>query len=264
MTLLTALAAATATSEGGTPPAPNYLVLSPSVNIVFDGDSITDDFLATGMDTLVSERLTMLGKLNGASISNSGGLGVPGQTWADMRTTSADLAAAWIPGKTNVLVAGETTNSVFNTGRSAAQTISDASAYIAMAAGMHPWIILLWGTIPRGHADEATYAGEAANNTTLISVDTYMQANYTTIGAHGYADVRSGTPMFDHNGSNAASFVAYQSYWNEAPPNVSSWSTLGWVHPKDGVFPVGSTPGTGKRAIAAKIATAIGLLPATI
>ena len=135
-----------------------------------------------------------------------------------------------------------------------------------MAAALHPWIILLWGSIPRGHADETTYPGDAALNAAMMEVDAHMAANWADMGAHGWVDVRAGTPMFDHDGTDPTQFAAYQSAWAESPPSGGGWNAvdLGWTHPKDGTFPSGTTPGTGKRAIAAAIAAALtdGRLPA--
>lgn len=242
--------------------APPKLVLSPAVNIVVDGNSITNDFQATGLDDLIRARLDTLGLRNGATITTGGGLGINGQTWRDATASNADLLAAWQPGKTNVLIAGETTNSILTFGATVAQTIADATAYLAAAAA-RSWIILLWGSIPGGRADEASMPGQAQRNRDMIAVDQHMASHYREMGAHGYISPRAGCPMFDHDGSDPARFAAYQAAWNEAPP----WSTGqgGWVHPKDGDWPTASAPGTGKRAIAAGIATAVtdGTLPAT-
>lgn len=243
---LLATGAGTGGVVGGAASVP--LVLSSAVNIVFDGDSITNDFLASGLDALVKERLDALSARNGATLSINGGLGINGQTWDAMLVNRADLDAAWVDGKTNVLIVAETTNSVFVDGRTAAQTITDAQFYLSSIRATHLWNILLWGTIPRGWGDETGHPGEVAKNTAMATVDAYMAANYVDMGARGYVEVRTGIPQFNHNGSSAASFSAYQSTWNETGP---------WVHPTDGTFPSGATPGTGKRAIAAKIVDAL-------
>lgn len=217
----------------------------------FDGNSITNAFLASPISTLVAEWLASQGVT--VTVSHSG---INGQTWADMGAARSDVAVAFdaitATGRKWLLVS-ETTNSAFNQGQTTAQIIASAKRCIALMRADRPWdFVVCWGTIPRGHGDNATYPDEAGWSQSLIDVDAAMAGDPADFGLDQFIPARSSSPQFDHDGSVAAGFAAYQSTWNEAPPD-GLWVDLGWCHPKDGTF----DPPTGKRAIAAAIGAAL-------
>ena len=248
-----------ATGGGGSAYVPDPLVLSPAVQVVFDGNSIT----ARGMDAAVS--LALGPDRNGASISTNGGIAIHGQKWIDMANAHADVTAAWDDTKAyHVLVVNETTNSIRAGGTNTAQTIADAQTYLDAVLAEKPWVVLIWGTVPAGHANAVDFPEEFVENDTMLEVDAYMAANYRAMGAHGYVDVRSGVPQYDHDGRDIEIFRAYASTWAEQE-NTSEWAPSGWVHPAMGVDPGPGEPGTGVKVIASRIADALsnGSLPAT-
>lgn len=188
--LLSLLASSGGVRVDATPaPAPiPRLKLGQDVHIHIDANSLFARWIAPGLETVGN-----FGKLvssSGATASNSA---IPGQTWDDMRLAASDVDSAYIPGKTNVLVTGETTNQVYNAGSSVEQTIQKAQQYITARKLAHPdWIILLVGTIPR--ADLATPELNRVANQKLIEVDAYHKANMLDVGVHGFVDIRRFAP----------------------------------------------------------------------
>lgn len=193
MSLLLSLLASSGGGGVASAPAPTpvltpRLKLGQDVHIHIDANSLFARWIAPGLETVGN-----FGKLvssSGATTSNSA---IPGQTWDDMRLAASDVDSAYVSGKTNVLVTGETTNQVYNAGSSVEQTIQKAQQYITARKLAHPdWIILLVGTIPR--ADLATPELNRAANQKLIEVDAYHKANMLDVGIHGFVDIRRFAP----------------------------------------------------------------------
>jgi hypothetical protein len=206
------------------------------LNVVFDGNSMTAGTGSTGGQTFPVQTMAAL-DVSGAVSSN---LGVSGQTWRMMdgrdSGSAADVDAAWVDGRRNVLVAWETTNSTFSGARTAAQIISDTQSYITDRLSAHPWTIVLVGALPRGGA------GYTAQNQTIIDVNDHFAANYEAMGAHAYADTRQTGSVFDFFGDVDASFTATQAYWSEMSA---------WVHPNN----------AGYAVVAGYVAAAINSVP---
>lgn len=258
-----------ATGVGVTAPEPvTPLALSSSTNIVFDGNSITAPFLVEGMaDSLV---VALGSARNGAAITHAA---TPGDNWGKMRDQADAIDALWNPSATsNVLIINEDTNEVWG-GLSVEQVLTKRQQYIDRIRSVHPWVIVLWGTMPRGKNSEANHL---LYNARLIEIDNWTTDNWTTMGIHGWVPIRD-IPMYAHDGSDDDDFRAFQlpigwtetDVYNPAPiSDYTNWLAGGWVHPAAGVLPGvdGLHPmGTGKRAVAAKIADALtdGSLPAT-
>lgn len=166
----------------------HYLTISPSVHVHVDANSLFAKWIAPGIETVGDLGAAI--KASGATSSNTA---IPGQSWDDMRLRADDVDAAYVPGKTNVLITGETTNQVYNLGSTTEQTIQKAQQYITARKAAHPdWIILLVGTIPR--ADLATPELNRAANQRLLEVDNYQRAHLQDMGVHGWVDVRSAAP----------------------------------------------------------------------
>lgn len=238
-------------ASASTPELPKVVAQSGD-HLHFDGNSITNGFLASSVDVLVKEYLAT----KGITVTTSH-TGRNGQTWDDMANGPGDVAYAYDNAPATGrrwLIISETTNSVFNVDQTVTQCLASARRCIAVERAARPWdYVIGWSTIPRGHGDWATYPDEQRWNQALIEVDAAMAADPADFGFDLWVDARTGLSQFSHDGHDAAAFSAYQSSWNEGPPDVSVWSVLGWTHPKDGTF----DPPTGKRAIARAIGEAL-------
>lgn len=160
------------------------LSLSPNIHVHVDANSLFANWIAPGIETVGNLGATI--KATGATSSNTA---IPGQSWDDMRIRADDVDAAYVPGKTNVLITGETTNQIFNAGSTSAETIAKANQYIIDRKSAHPdWIILLVGTIPR--ADLPTEKMNIQANYKMLEVDKYQESNLQEIGVHGFVNVR--------------------------------------------------------------------------
>ena len=184
------------------------LKASAAVKVVFDGNSLVQGVGATSTPLPAAFASLVPGV---ASVSNLGG---SGRTWRQMNGldggSSAAVDAAFDPAKKNVLFAWETTNSVFNAGRSAAQTIQDATDYIAARKYVHPgWRIVLLTSIPRQPG--------LAGNQAMASVDAAFLANYRAMGADAVVNVRRQGSYFNFADYTDATFANDPNgYWSEA------------------------------------------------
>ena len=93
-----------------------------------------------------------------------------------MTKNATDVQGLWRAGKKNILVTGETTNSIFVEGVTVAKTVADAKAYIAARRASQKWdYVVLCGTIPRG--DKATATENIELNRRLIDADNQLKAD---------------------------------------------------------------------------------------
>lgn len=170
-----------------------------TVAITFDGNSLVDPIysdLATQLQALapLSGNFTIVNK------------GLSGQTVANMTSSAGDVDAAWVAGKTNVLLLWEITNSIFVEGKTGLQACADMSSYIAARKAVHPWIVVLMTCIPRGD-----FLGNTWNVTDgevqLQAANTYLRNNYKTMGARALVEMRQGPFNFTDSG-NGANFPA--------------------------------------------------------
>lgn len=239
MSRRTLLAAAGAVDAPVDPPVdPGPTKLPADLSMTFDGNSIS-----AGNNTpepllyYVVEYLNSIGALNSANVHT---VAIGGQRWVEMSAAHADVDAAWEPSRTNVLIAGEDCNSVFQGGKSTAQVLQDTRDYYAVVKAAHPgWKILMWGNLPRGGL-----SSDAANNDSLIALNDYWRNNWQAEGIDGWVDMRT-IPQYDHDGTTTEAFTAYADAWSETAP--------AFVHPLEGTY----ADNTGARAIARKIAIAM-------
>ena len=112
--------------------APKRKDFNESYFIAVDGNSLYARWIAPAIN-----EVSKFGALVKGSGANSGNVAIPGQTWADMIKNAADIDNLYVSGKKNILVIGETTNSVYNEGASVEKTVSDAKAYIAARRAAH-------------------------------------------------------------------------------------------------------------------------------
>lgn len=151
--------------------APKRKDFNESYFIAVDGNSLYARWIAPAIN-----EVSKFGALVKGSGANSGNVSIPGQTWADMIKNATDIDGLYVPGKKNILVIGETTNSIYNEGVSVEKTVSDAKAYIATRRAAHKWEkIILCGTIPR--ADKSSQAENRSLNQRLLEVDARLRSD---------------------------------------------------------------------------------------
>lgn len=208
---------------------------SAGTNVLFDGNSIVDPAysdLATQLQALapISGQLT---------ITNTG---VSGQNITNMITRAPSFVdAAYVPGKKNVLIVFEITNTIFNQGKTGLQACTDMTTYLQGRLTANPgWIVVLLTTLPRGSllGSYTAAAGEAE----VQAANTYMRQNFRSMGARALVEVRRAGGPFDFTDTaNMANFPA--SLWTDP------------THPSNGV-------GGGKSILAGYIADVLKRLPA--
>lgn len=188
---------------------------SANTNVVWHGNSLVAGNGASGGQTLpvqVAARAPMAG--SGAATSN---FGVNGQNLDGMLSTApGTVDAAWVSGKTNVLIMWEVTNSVFGTLKTASQTQTLITNYVAARKAAHPWSVLYLTTIPRCAGGNVTDQTSRDNlNGIMTTVDAYVRANYKSMGIDAVCDVRQAGSPFAFTDYLPATFDAIQSLWSE-------------------------------------------------
>jgi lysophospholipase L1-like esterase len=195
---------------------PRLRYTSDKVNVVFDGNSLVRGDGSTNGQNLVTQ-VSALAPLNGQLVVPN--LGIDGQTIAQMRSGSSDVEASWVPGKTNVLVVWEGTNSI-NYGASSDDgtgAFNDMAAYCADRLALHPWKLVMMTTLPRYNLG-ATQAQVDTFNAKLVKYSSLLLANYKSIGAVAIVDVRqAGSPWIfpDYTLSTFESATALPYWANE-------------------------------------------------
>ena len=157
-----------------------------TTNIVVDANSLFARWVAPGIQEVAGFK--QLIQSTGANVGNCA---IPGQNWADMTKNATDVQGLWRSSKKNILVTGETTNSIFVEGATVDKTVVDAKAYIAARRASQKWdYIVMCGTIPRG--DKATAAENVELNKRLIDVDNQLKADDTLYST--WVDFRAFSP----------------------------------------------------------------------
>lgn len=191
MSRLLLLGASTSAIEGP------FLTLTSTVHVHIDSNSIPASWVYPPIEDV--DELDVLIAHTGITITNSS---VTGQAWTAMTSSATDVDGAYDGAKTNVLVIGETTNSVFNDGRTAAQTIGDFQAYLAGRLAAHPWqYVVMLGTLPRGGQ-----SSDATNNGRLLTVDDTIRADLPTYGLDAFVYYRD-IADFSGTGNTQAGFM---------------------------------------------------------
>lgn len=157
-----------------------------TTNIVVDANSLFARWVAPGIQEVAGFK-----NLIQSTGANVGNCAIPGQTWADMAKNATDVQGLWRDGKKNILVTGETTNSIFVEGATVAKTVADAKAYIAARRASQKWdYVVLCGTIPRG--DKATAQENVEMNKRILDVDSQLKADTTLYDS--WVDFRAFSP----------------------------------------------------------------------
>ena len=157
-----------------------------TTNIVVDANSLFTRWVAPGIQEVAGFK-----NLIQSTGANAGNCAIPGQTWADMTKNATDVQGLWRSGKKNILVTGETTNSIFVEGATVAKTVADAKAYIAARRASQKWdYVVLCGTIPRG--DKATAQENVEMNKRILDVDAQLKADESLYNS--WVDFRAFSP----------------------------------------------------------------------
>lgn len=168
--------------------APKRKDFNESYFIAVDGNSLYARWIAPAIN-----EVSKFGALVKGSGANSGNVAIPGQTWADMIKNATDIDSLYMHDKKNILVIGETTNSIYNEGASVEKTVSDTKAYIAARRAAHKWEkIILCGTIPR--ADKSSQAENQSLNQRLLEVDARLRADTSLYDV--WVDYRAYAPQW--------------------------------------------------------------------
>lgn len=184
-------------------------------SITYDGNSIIDPTLP---GELVVQLAAMAPINNNLVINN---LGISGQTIRQMITNRADVSNSFAPGKRNILIVFEITNSIFNgASRTGLQAIDDLKEYIQVVQAdiqaRYPgqrWTIILQTAIPRGDYLGAVYTA-ATGEVELSIANNYIRANYKAMGATAFIESRRPGGIFDFTDStNSARFPS--TYWRD-------------------------------------------------
>jgi len=194
-----------------------------SHNYVMDGNSLVAGAGSTAGLTLTTQA-AKLSPLNGTTpIIN---LGVGGQTARMMNGfdggSSADIDAAFVAGRKNILLLWEGTNSIV-INRTAAQALQDMSDYIAARRLANAWDkVVVIGTIPR-YQTGAYWADIDVLNAHLVTFNESLSASPTTYGADAYVDVRASGSPFALPDYSLATFER-----TETLPMWATTDTVGW------------------------------------
>lgn len=235
MSLLGLLAASSV--GGGGEEEPTYLTLDSTVHVHMDANSIWANWGvyagSKSMDMLPA--LVDLATATGITYSNTS---ITGQSWAGMASAAADVDAAYVDGKTNVLVVSETTNSVFLDGKTAAGAIADYLTYIEARLAENPWeYVVMFGTIPRGGT-----SGDATNNARLLAADALVQADLAAHHVDAFFGFRDLSPFYQ-DGTTRAGYMATTTTCYE--------STAPYIHPI----------GSARELLASRVAYGLARIP---
>jgi lysophospholipase L1-like esterase len=188
---------------GGAP----RIKIDASLNLVCDGNSLT---AGAGDNTAYPWPSGVKSRHPEAALATISNFAVSGQSVRGMINRAALVDAAWVDGKTNVLVIGMIgTNTICNEGCTAAQTLADVTEYNQGRLALHPWLIVAGTDLPR-----QTNAGQAQTTSQNAVIDAYnalLLANYKSIGMKGIFDVRRAGSNFNLPDYNNTSFEASMS-----------------------------------------------------
>lgn len=189
---------------------------SPQVNIVWEGNSLVSGVGSTGGQTLP------LQSSSNAPIANTGtgitNLSVSGSTWAAMEARASGVNAAWVNGKTNILVLWEHVNSICAGGLTAQQSANAMRDYIAARRAVHPWIVVGLTMIPcEGYIGVmTTQALRDQYNSIMTTCDNLVRADPAAYGLDALVDVRQTGSVFAIPAFLPANFDATGAIWSEA------------------------------------------------
>jgi hypothetical protein len=194
-----------------------------NTTVTCDGNSITAGIVHTsGPSAYYPAQLSGMAPISGQFTATN--LGISGQTTRQMNgldgSSTADVDGAYVPGKKNVLIAWEGTNSIDVAGRTGAQTAQDMADYVAARLALHSdWIIVVMTTLPYIRAGWSQATSDATNAQIEIA-NNIMRANYRAWGAKAIVDVRGTGSPFNLPNYTLAAFEAgtVLPYWSTVEP----------------------------------------------
>jgi lysophospholipase L1-like esterase len=192
---------------------------SATTKVYFHGNSIIAGVgVSAGQDP--SSVMGTMAPLAAAGVTVTA-LGHSANTWEQL-TALTDADSAFAAGKTNVLLAMETINSLSNAHDSVNATIAAARAYCAARLAAHPTVklVLVTGT-SRWPTD--AYWTSADLGAAIVAVNQAMVANYRAWGAVACVDLRApGSPWNAFSTYSAAEYAATGLYTGDnVHPNAA-------------------------------------------
>lgn len=143
-----------------------------------------------------------------------------------MTSSHADVDAAWVAGKVNILSVIEGTNQLYN-GQTAAETVVLCKAYCDAVLAVHPWKIIHM-TIPP--ASRAAGDGRTIQqmNEVIIEYNALLRTNYKAYGGVGICDLQPPNGPYSFTDYTQTGFQSVSGYF--LPHEVVSNNQL---HPSD-------------------------------
>lgn len=200
------------------------------VAITFDGNSHVS-IIGSG-----SFFLNTPADMGSVPIANTG---IGGRNWAMMNGleggSSGPVDASYVPGKVNILIAWEGTNTLRFLERTPAQAWGECLAYCnarqayvaANRPGQRPWVIVLGTCLPLGQS-----AGDAKQQV-IYDYNTLMVNGYRAAGISGLFDVRAPESVFAGSAGIAAMTSGAYAYGDDLHSN-----TAGYTHVvQDSIIP---------------------------
>ena len=196
------------------------ITIDSNTHVIIDGNSIYSNIGGEPMDIALSRTPPFLD--SGCSYSN---LAVSGQTWTQMRASGSDVDGAYVDGKLNILIAGETTNEAWLTNKTEQEIWDVASGYFDDRRTAHPDLkTVICGSLPFWGAPN----NNTARNQTMLGFDQLMRDNWRSF-VDGKVDYhRTDLPWFNHDGSLITYFEAYEELWADQylHPNTDGKMTM--------------------------------------
>lgn len=215
-------------------PEPTYLTIGPTTHIHIDANSIwSDDLGLPGIEDLAP--LANFETSTGCTITNSS---IAGQQWFQMAANVTDIV--FNPADVNILMAGETRNTIFN-GKTAAQCLAEIHDYVdaVNALSVPPDYLVLMSSF---HSDGVPTAAD--ENAAMLEVDTYVRDHLAEFGAASMCWYRDLSPFFQ-DGTSRAGFMSSTTTCMEDFPGP-------YVHPK----------GSARELLATRMVQALQKIPA--
>jgi hypothetical protein len=148
-----------------------------AINLVADGNSITDGGQdgAGSVDGVPGQVFTTLAPFTSHTQVN---VAIGGQNTGAMTSSFADVNAAFVPGKFNILFAQEQTNSI-STGSSPSVAVDELMGYCALMKAQRAWDLVVVATAPPAwRGDSFTQAENDAYNASVDASNVLLRQRF--------------------------------------------------------------------------------------
>lgn len=217
------------------------------VAITGDGNSLMYGMGSTGGQNMTTQ-LAQLAPINGAiNITN---VGINGQRTPSMTSDAADVDAAYVPGKINILLAWEGFNHIVGNGATPQQAYDAMATYITAQTAKYPWWVIPITCLPFYGGDGSSQAYLDSSNQLLDQYSALLKANWKSIGCKGVVDVKQAGSVFALPDYQRATMKTLAQYYMLEYDGVSTVSKQ--VHLNN----------SGYAKVAAMVANTLRLLPA--